>query len=189
MDRADDAHTAAGPSAQHLRGRSSRDRRRDPCPVQHLSRRRRRPAAIVRPAATAVAGASRFMTLDELNGLGAEAAARELLRCCGSTRWAREMAAARPFASIESMTAAADSIWSSLDQSDRFEAFAAHPKIGAGADAEWSAAEQAGTASAPADVLARLAEANREYEARFGFIFIVCATGKGAEEMLDLLQR
>jgi hydroxyisourate hydrolase len=114
------------------------------------------------------------------------------------------MAAARPFASLESMTAAADSIWSSLDQADRLEAFAAHPKIGAGGartageagkageaggETDWSAAEQAGTASASADVLARLAEANREYEARFGYIFIVCATGKSADDMLDLVQR
>jgi len=147
------------------------------------------------------------MTLDELNGLDEEAAARELLRCCGSRRWAREMAAARPFGSVDSLTAAADSIWSSLDQADRLEAFAAHPRIGAGGartaneagrasgageaggDADWSAAEQAGTASASADVLARLVEANREYEARFGFIFIVCATGKTADEMLDLVQR
>jgi len=141
------------------------------------------------------------MTLNELNGLSGEAASRELLRCCGSRRWAREMAAARPFASVDAMTAAADSIWSSLDLADRLEAFAAHPKIGAGGaraadgsggaggDADWSAAEQAGTASASADVLARLAEANREYEARFGFIFIVCATGKSAEEMLDFVQR
>jgi 5-hydroxyisourate hydrolase / 2-oxo-4-hydroxy-4-carboxy-5-ureidoimidazoline decarboxylase len=149
------------------------------------------------------------MTLDELNGLGEDTATRELLRCCGSKRWAREMTAARPFASVESMAAAADSIWLSLDQADKLEAFAAHPKIGAGrtgeageagesggaggaggaGHGEWSAAEQAGTASASADVLARLAEANREYEARFGFIFIVSATGKSAADMLDLLQR
>jgi hydroxyisourate hydrolase len=140
------------------------------------------------------------MTLAELNGLGEDAAAREFLRCCGSTRWAREMAAARPFAAIEPLTAAADKIWASLDRADWLEAFAAHPKIGGtvrageagkageAGNTDWSAAEQAGVASASTDVLARLAEANDEYEARFGYIFIVCATGKSAAEMLGLLQ-
>jgi 5-hydroxyisourate hydrolase / 2-oxo-4-hydroxy-4-carboxy-5-ureidoimidazoline decarboxylase len=140
------------------------------------------------------------MTLAELNGLGDAAAVRELLRCCGSTRWAHEMAGARPFASMDAMTAAADTISAGLDRADWLEAFAAHPKIGSGLPAEarepgsrakagdWSAAEQAGTASASSDVLARLSEANREYEARFGYIFIVCATGKSAEEMLQLLE-
>ena len=140
------------------------------------------------------------MTLAELNGLGDAAAVRELLRCCGSTRWAHEMAGARPFASMDAMTAAADTISAGLDRADWLEAFAAHPKIGSGLPAEdrepgsrakagdWSAAEQAGAASASSDVLARLSEANREYEARFGYIFIVCATGKSAEEMLQLLE-
>jgi len=140
------------------------------------------------------------MTLAELNGLGDAAAVRELLRCCGSTRWAREMAGARPFASVDALTAAADTIWAGLDRADWLEAFSAHPKIGAGLPAEapsakaggsggdWSAAEQAGAASASRDVLARLTEANREYEARFGYIFIVCATGKSAEQMLQLLE-
>lgn len=129
------------------------------------------------------------MTLAELNSLGEEAATRELRRCCGSSRWAREMAAARPFATSDALSAAADKIWVSLDRSGWLEAFASHPKIGAKADEAWSAAEQSGVASSSSDLLARLEEANREYEARFGFIFIVCATGKSADEMLDLLQR
>lgn len=141
------------------------------------------------------------MTLAELNALGEDAATRELLRCCGSTRWARDMAAARPFADMASLSAAADTISAALDRSDWLEAFAAHPRIGAGlpadlsavaprAEAEaWAAAEQSGVASSSSDLLARLEEANREYEARFGFIFIVCATGKSADEMLGLLQR
>jgi 5-hydroxyisourate hydrolase / 2-oxo-4-hydroxy-4-carboxy-5-ureidoimidazoline decarboxylase len=139
------------------------------------------------------------MTLNELNGLDEDVATRELLRCCGSTRWAREMAAARPFTSVDAVTAAADTIWAGLDRADWLEAFSAHPRIGAGlpaearsakagGDAVWAAAEQAGAASASTDVLARLVEANREYEARFGYIFIVCATGKSAEEMLQLLE-
>jgi 5-hydroxyisourate hydrolase / 2-oxo-4-hydroxy-4-carboxy-5-ureidoimidazoline decarboxylase len=138
------------------------------------------------------------MTLAELNGLGDAAAVRELLRCCGSTRWAHEMAGARPFASMDAMTAAADTISAGLDRADWLEAFSTHPQIGSsgsggssgssGSNGDWSAAEQAGAASASSDVLARLSEANREYEARFGYIFIVCATGKSAEEMLQLLE-
>jgi 5-hydroxyisourate hydrolase/2-oxo-4-hydroxy-4-carboxy-5-ureidoimidazoline decarboxylase len=132
------------------------------------------------------------MTLAELNGLDDAAAVRELLRCCGSTRWAHEMAGARPFASMDAMTAAADTISAGLDRADWLEAFSAHPQIGSsgssGSSGDWSAAEQAGAASASSDVLARLSEANREYEARFGYIFIVCATGKSAEEMLQLLE-
>jgi 5-hydroxyisourate hydrolase/2-oxo-4-hydroxy-4-carboxy-5-ureidoimidazoline decarboxylase len=132
------------------------------------------------------------MTLAELNGLGDDAAVHELLRCCGSTRWAREMAGARPFATMDALTAAADTIAAGLDRADWLEAFAAHPQIGSGGSSrstgDWSAAEQAGAASASSDVLARLSEANREYEARFGYIFIVSATGKSAEEMLQLLE-
>ena len=171
------------------------------------------------------------MTLDALNALNAESAAREFGRCCGSTRWAETMAASRPFATLDAMTVAADTIWASLDRADWLEAFAAHPKIGAdrsrgsdgsdrsggsggsgrlraegasaslaearpdsdraeaGGDAAWSAAEQAGVALGSPDVLARLAEANREYEARFGYIFIACATGKSAADLLEMLER
>ena len=131
------------------------------------------------------------MKLDTLNTLDADAATREFLRCCGSREWASAMTAARPFAMPDTMTAAAEAIWASLDQADWLEAFAAHPKIGAGSveDGAWSQAEQSGVASASTDVLARLAEANREYEARFGHIFIVCATGKSAAEMLAILRQ
>jgi 2-oxo-4-hydroxy-4-carboxy-5-ureidoimidazoline decarboxylase len=140
------------------------------------------------------------MQLDYLNALDADAAARELLRCCGSTKWARQMTAARPFPTVAAINEAADRIWWSLEEADWREAFAAHPKIGAGTAREagpaegadtsaWSAAEQSAVAAAGADVTARLAEANREYEARFGYIFIICATGKSAVEMLDGLER
>src|SRR6185436_936834 len=103
--------------------RCPRDWRRDVCAVQHLSRWRRRAAAAVRPAAPTVPGCSRRMTLAALNGLDEEGATRELLRCCGSTRWAREMAGARPFTSVEAVTAAADTIWTGLDRADWLEAF------------------------------------------------------------------
>jgi 2-oxo-4-hydroxy-4-carboxy-5-ureidoimidazoline decarboxylase len=112
------------------------------------------------------------------------------------------MAAARPFATFAALDAAADAIWRSLDRADWLDAFAAHPKIGdegagragragrAGSEdtTAWSAAEQAGVAGAEARTKQRLAEANRDYQARFGYIFIVCATGKAADEMLSLLE-
>jgi 2-oxo-4-hydroxy-4-carboxy-5-ureidoimidazoline decarboxylase len=145
------------------------------------------------------------MRLEDLNALDADAAARELLRCCGSSRWARRMAASRPFASPETMVTVADKCWGALDQADWLEAFAAHPRIGAGRArgaggvgkaggaagprASWPEQEQAGVADAAAGILVRLADANRDYEARFGYIFIVCASGKSAAEMLDMLER
>ena len=99
------------------------------------------------------------------------------------------MAQGRPFASVEEIAAAADTAWWALGRPDWLEAFAAHPQIGGSAPASaWSAAEQAGVAGAAERTRHRLAEANREYQARFGYIFIVCATGKSADEMLDLLE-
>lgn len=137
------------------------------------------------------------MLLDELNAVDDDVAVRALVQCCGSTRWARLMTAARPFATADDVADAADRIWTSLDHSDWLEAFAAHPRIGAavaGAVCETGGAgcwesEQAGMASAAQDVRDRLAASNREYEARFGYIFIVCATGKTAAAMLDILDR
>lgn len=103
------------------------------------------------------------------------------------------MAAARPFRSLQEIGAQADNIWLALDRADWLEAFAAHPQIGAGraggaGPAGWSDAEQAGVADAAAQTKRRLADGNRDYERRFGYIFIVCATGKSAGEMLALLE-
>ena len=130
------------------------------------------------------------MTFDELNRLDAGRARAEFLRCCGSTRWAALMAEARPFEDVDAMRARGGEIWGSLARSDWLEAFAAHPKIGERRTASvWSAAEQSGMQSADDDVRARLDRLNAEYEQRFGFIFIVCATGKAPSEMLALLER
>lgn len=144
------------------------------------------------------------MRLDDLNALGRESAARALAGCCGSARWARLMAEARPFASAEAMAVTSDAIWASLEREDWLEAFAAHPKIGdtrseigdtrsggAGRPSEpgWSQQEQAGMAGAAETTRRRLAEANRDYDARFGYIFIVCATGKTADQMLEIVER
>jgi len=129
------------------------------------------------------------MTLEHLNDLDAASAERELQRCCGSMRWAREMAAARPFADADAMVRTSDQIWSSLDRDDWLEAFAAHPRIGERTASPWAAAEQSGSRGASDEVRHRLSERNREYEARFGYIFIVCATGTSADEMLSTLER
>jgi OHCU decarboxylase len=137
------------------------------------------------------------MRLDDLNQLDPDSATRALLPCCGSTRWAGMMAAARPFPSVDAMVAAADKVSASLEAADWLEAFAAHPRIGGklreargvGLGAEWSAIEQSGIGSASAAVRERLAARNRDYEARFGYIFIVCAAGKSADEMLAAIER
>ena len=132
------------------------------------------------------------MTISGLNGLSRPRAAAELRKCCGSTRWAKAMAAARPFESLDGMQRMSDEIWASLTKTDWLEAFAAHPRIGGrrpdAAAAEWSAEEQAGAASVDDEVTSKLAALNDLYERRFGHIFIVCATGKSAGEMLALLE-
>jgi OHCU decarboxylase len=125
------------------------------------------------------------VNLAGFNRLPEQEAVRDLLACCGSRAWARAMAQRRPFGSAEDLLAAADSIWRDLAPEDWLEAFRAHPRIGEHASGT-AAREQAGTVSAPAEVREALARANREYEERFGHIFIVCATGKSAEEMLAI---
>jgi OHCU decarboxylase len=121
------------------------------------------------------------------NGLGAEAAAAELLACCGSSAWARGLSACCPFPDEEALFAAAERIWWELSPEDWRQAFAAHPRIGERGTG-WSEAEQAGARAAAAPVLAELAAANRAYEARFGHVFLICATGKSAGEMLAALR-
>jgi 2-oxo-4-hydroxy-4-carboxy-5-ureidoimidazoline decarboxylase len=140
------------------------------------------------------------MRLADLNVLDDDQAARELQRCCGSSRWARMMAAGRPFSSVAAVERAADECWQRLDTADILEAFAAHPKIGdpgragaagraaAGHPGRWAAHEQSGVRNAPDEVRKRLALGNRAYEARFGYIFIICATGKTADDMLASLE-
>ena len=129
------------------------------------------------------------MTLDELNRLSSSRAVAEFARCCGSPRWASAMAAARPFARFDAMVQKGDEIWESLGKTDWLEAFAAHPRIGDGRGASaWSTAEQSGMQSADDGTKERLAALNQLYQRRFGYIFIVCATGKSPAEMLALIE-
>jgi allantoicase len=120
--------------------------------------------------------------------LPAEAEA-ELRRCCGSSAWVREMIASRPFADQAELLAATKNIWWDLDPPDWQEAFAAHPRIGEKASSTWSQQEQSGTSPASTETMRALADANRDYEKRFGHVFIVCASGKSAEEMLAIARK
>lgn len=129
------------------------------------------------------------MTLAELNGLPASLAEGEFTRCCGSKRWARFMTHERPFATVDVVAAVAQRLWWSLDAADWLEAFAAHPRIGEHATSAWSAEEQAAAAVGAEHVRAALARGNREYERRFGYTFLLSATGKTADDILAILER
>ena len=126
--------------------------------------------------------------LDRLNTLARDDAAAALGRCCGSARWTEAMVAARPFEDPAALARIAERTWWALDEADHLEAFAAHPRIGQSSSTAWSAGEQAGAADAADATRAELAAANREYESKLGFIFIVCATGRTADAMLAELR-
>jgi 2-oxo-4-hydroxy-4-carboxy-5-ureidoimidazoline decarboxylase len=134
--------------------------------------------------------------LDRLNSLPAGEAEREFLKCCGSTSWVQRIVAERPFMNLSQLLDSAEEIWWSLDPPDWLEAFHSHPKIGEKKAAaptsdqskSWSEAEQAAVSSATSETLQTLGTLNREYEEKFGYIFIVCATGKSSAEMLAILR-
>ena len=135
------------------------------------------------------------MTLDDFNRLSPEQAHAEFLKCCGSSQWAKRLSDARPFSNSDELSSKADEIWWKLAEEDWLEAFRAHPKIGEKkAEAaqtaqaqQWSANEQSESQRAAAETKAALAAGNLDYERRFGFIFIICATGKSAEAILEAL--
>jgi 2-oxo-4-hydroxy-4-carboxy-5-ureidoimidazoline decarboxylase len=125
-----------------------------------------------------------------------EAAGEQILPCCGSKAWAREMASRRPFQDECALMAASDEAWRKLNESDWTEAFNSHPRIGessaprssAQESLTWAMQEQKEVAEAGNTIKIALAEGNREYELKFGRIFIVCATGKSAVELLEILK-
>ncbi len=130
------------------------------------------------------------------NEAGEAFALDAMLACCAASRWAESMVALRPFETVETLSLTADEVWSTMEEADWMEAFSSHPRIGERKtaprptqSAAWSTQEQSGAASATSDVLAQLAEGNATYEQRFGFTYIVCATGKSADEMLGILER
>ncbi len=135
------------------------------------------------------------MTLDEFNALPEAVAAERLGHCCAAEAWVAAMLARRPFASVEAMQEAAGAVWSGVDEGGLLQAFEAHPKIGDvdslrekyAATRAMAGGEQSSVQQADDRTLAELARLNRDYEVRHGFIFIVCATGKSAAGMLELL--
>lgn len=134
--------------------------------------------------------------LRHLNSLQPHEVEGEFLKCCGSKNWAREMSCHVPFRNLSDLLETARAVWWGLSVEDWLEAFRSHPKIGAQKPAapvsseslSWSSKEQAGVAKASAAMKDTLAELNRRYEEKFGFIYIVCATGKSFAELLALLQ-
>jgi len=143
-----------------------------------------------------LAAGAYILNLAQINTIAPATAQAEFLRCCGSTRWAVAMTAGRPFHTPAQLLAEAEEIWRRLAPEDWREAFAHHPKIGdldnlrqkfAGTW-QWSTGEQQGVPDAEEQVLQALAAGNTAYEEKFGYIFIVCATGKNAAEMLAILQ-
>jgi OHCU decarboxylase len=125
-----------------------------------------------------------------------DTAAAQIFPCCGSKRWAHEMAAQRPFKDEVALMAASNETWRSLNEADRIEVFNSHPRIGESkrqggtqSPNAWSRQEQKKVTEAGDAVKIALAEGNRVYEEKFGRIFIVCATGKSAPEILEILQR
>jgi len=131
------------------------------------------------------------------NFLPIAAAFDEILPCCGSRAWADGMVARRPLPDEAALLAASDETWRRLAKSDWLEAFRSHPRIGESQapkaasqrSAAWSEQEQRNVAGSNNSAKSALAEGNREYERRFGRIFIVCATGKAPSEILKILRR
>jgi OHCU decarboxylase len=128
------------------------------------------------------------ISLAELNALPPPEAAKVLAECCGSSRWVEEMSGRRPFESKEAALGAANDVCALLDTDDWLEAFARHPRIGERGSA-LSVREQSGMDEAGDTTREELAASNLEYERRFGFIYIVCATGKTGDEMLALARQ
>lgn len=134
-----------------------------------------------------------MMTLAAFDELSRDRAVALLKDCCGSTEWAERMARARPHPSLEALLEKSDAIWWTLRRDDWLEAFSAHPRLGDSSgksgsrSASWSRGEQA-TVVAETEAQGELRRLNEAYEERFGWIFILCATGKSAGEVMSSLQ-
>ena len=131
------------------------------------------------------------------NLLPTDEAAKEILPCCGSRAWARSVASSRPVEDVATLLATSDRIWRDLSATDWLEAFQSHPRIGetraarksSARSQDWSTQEQSGAAGDNDSLKRALGDANREYEQRFHRIFIICATGKSAQEILANLRQ
>lgn len=137
------------------------------------------------------------MNIAALNALAPDLLAAELSKCCGATTWVEKMIELRPYADAADLFDKAHDAWADCSEVDGLEAFRHHPKIGGTAElakkfastSDWAAGEQSGVQKAHKATLEALAAGNLAYEQKFGYIFIVCATGKSAEEMLALLEQ
>ena len=134
--------------------------------------------------------------LDAWNKADEATALETMISCCGARRWASAMVAMRPIGSVTELSEMADRVWGTTNEDDWMEAFACHPRIGerktkhaTAKSAAWSRQEQSAAASAAEIVMAEITEGNKLYEERYGLTYIVCATGKTAEEMLAILKR
>jgi len=131
------------------------------------------------------------------NELDSTEAAKEIMPCCGSKAWAAGLTGQRPYEDEAAVLITSDEVWRELGAADWLQAFQSHPKIGesraaaltGGQSATWSQQEQKNVAVAQEEIKTELAKGNLEYEEKFGFIFIVCATGKSASEILEILRR
>jgi len=135
------------------------------------------------------------MKIEKLNRLNRDELYKELEKCCGSSNWIKKIIQARPFSNSDELHKASDEIWSQVSRDDILEAFNHHPQIGDidslkkkfASTSNWAENEQKGTSEASDSILTALKDGNKAYLDKFGFIFIVCATGKSAKQMLDLL--
>ena len=137
------------------------------------------------------------MMFKTLNDLSTKERHQALLRCCHSQSWVKKMNSNHPFSSNEDVHQKAIDVWKQMETDDILEAFRGHPMIGANLDelrkkfqttSTWSEGEQAGMQQASEDIIRELQKANQDYVQKFGYIFIVCATGKTAEQMLNLIK-
>jgi 2-oxo-4-hydroxy-4-carboxy-5-ureidoimidazoline decarboxylase len=136
------------------------------------------------------------MTIQQLNNLDQTQLTNELEKCCGAQNWIQKMLTQFPISDEEALFQIAEEKWAECSEEDWLEAFEHHPKIGDvdalkkkfASTATWASNEQSGVQTATEEIIAALAQGNTDYEEKFGFIFIVCATGKSASEMLELLK-
>ena len=137
------------------------------------------------------------MELEHLNQLAEDETTKLFLQCCTASSWVSKMVASRPFSDLKHLQVQANHCWKNLQEADYLEAFDGHPKIGDVSSLrdkyantkELASGEQSAVNQASDQILQQLSENNNAYFEKFGFIFIVCATGKSAIEMLDLLQQ
>lgn len=137
------------------------------------------------------------MTIAEFDHLRDETKRGLLVQCCGSSAWVDKMLTVFPVEDLVELLEAAEEKWDECNEEDWKEAFDHHPKIGDidtlkekfANTAQWASAEQSGVNDAAENVIQELVKGNEAYEKKFGNIFIVCATGKSAGQMLDILKQ